>query len=294
LFSSTVVGLILLLVGLEIALSGLQSILNEPGTLIIAIAAGAALLLTYKMGNPLTKTLAPLVAFVAAGIIGRIIQHPATTSFPWFGFPGLPQTSFAFRFDLMLPFLAVAVAAGIRTLGGVRILHQDTYGDGSPRIAPGIRSDASATVLCGLAGSIGTCVALNSIPTERAAGPTPLGVSWVVAVVFILVALCPALLGFVVMAPGCAIGPLLIYYGILMAIPGVEEIRKDRALPGFAWQAGIPLGLAAVAFIHQESLHFGAKPWPPMLESLTGSLMTVGVASALIVRICLQIRRKKA
>ncbi|MGB7792941.1 MAG: hypothetical protein WBL39_17185, partial [Terrimicrobiaceae bacterium] len=94
-----------------------------------------------------------------------------------------------------------------------------------------------------------------------------------------------AALGTIAGASGCSIGPLLIFYGIAMALPGLQEIQKDRDSPGFLWQVGIPFLLAFATLAHGGWLLADAAKLPAVAEAMLGSMLGLGLFSALLIRL---------
>ena len=182
LFTNAITGLILFLVGMEIGLAGLHEIFNEavlraatPGgaipVVVISLAATICLVLAWEKGGALLKTVAPLVVFAAAALLdGFFGHHSAAGVLPFAALPYLPGTDYAFRLELTLPFLAASLASAIRTIGGVKVLHETVGAPGPVRTAGGVSSDAAGTVLCGLAGSIGTLCGAQFHPGGKGGG----------------------------------------------------------------------------------------------------------------------------
>jgi xanthine permease XanP len=279
LFTSAITGVILFLVGMEIGLAGLHAIFDEAvnrasspagpiPVAVISLLATAVLVIAWERGNTLVKTFAPLAVFAAAALAdGLLSQHTTRpAALPFIAIPFLPDGVYSFRFELALPFLAASLASAVRTDGGVR-------------------GDAAGTLLCGVFGSIGTCVALNSIPAEEAAETGNPRIAWLVAFILCVLGFSPAALGIIAGASGCVVGPLLIFYGIAMALPGLHEIQKERDCPGFLWQVGIPFLLAFATLAHAGWLQADRARLPAVVEAMLGSMLGVGLFSALMIRL---------
>ena len=297
-FTSAITGVILFLVGMEIGLAGLHAIFDEAvnrashptgpiSVAVISLLATFVLVIAWEWGSTLVKTFSPLVVFAAAALADGFLGHrPATPStMPLVALPFLPDGGYSFRLELALPFLAASLASAVRTVGGVKVLHETVRGPGPVRTDGAVRGDAAGTLLCGLSGSIGTCVALNSIPAEEAAGTGNPRIAWLVAFILCVLGFSPAALGTIAGASGCAIGPLLIFYGIAMALPGLHEIQKERDSPGFLWQVGIPFLLAFATLAHAGWLQADRAQFPAVVEAMLGSMLGVGLFSALLIRV---------
>jgi xanthine permease XanP len=296
-FTGAITGLILFLVGMEIALAGLHEIFDEAvkrasspagaiPIVVISLLATIGLVIAWEMGTTLVKTFAPLAVFVAAALADRILgHHAAAAALPFVAIPFLPDLGYSFRLELVLPFLAASLASAVRTVGGVKVLHETVRAPGPVRTEGGVRADAAGTVLCGLSGSIGTCVALNSIPAEKAAQTGNPRIAWLVALILCVLGFSPVALGIIAGAPGSAVGPLLIFYGIAMALPGLHEIQKERDSPGFLWQVGIPFLLAFATLAHPGWLQADRTQLPVVVEAMLGSMLGLGLFSALFIRL---------
>jgi xanthine permease XanP len=296
-FTSAITGLILFLVGMEIGLAGLHEIFDEAvnrasssagvvHVVVISLLATIVLVIAWERGSTIVKTFAPLVVFVTAALVDRLFGHetPPAAS-PFIAVPFLPDSGFSFRLELALPFFAASLASAVRTVGGVKVLHETVRARGPVRTVGGVRADAAATVLCGLCGSIGTCVALNAIPAEKAAETGNPRIAWLVALMLCVLGFFPAALGIIVGASGCTVGPLLIFYGIAMALPGLQEIERERDSPGFLWQVGVPFLLAFATLAHAGWLQADRAQLPAVVEAMLGSMLGVGLFSALLIRI---------
>lgn len=282
LFTSAITGMILFLVGMEIGLAGLHAIFDEAvnrasgparaiPVAVISLLATFALVIAWECGSTLVKTFAPLVVFATAALADGLLGHHAAA-----------PTTMPF---VALPFLAASLASAVRTVGGVKVLHETVRAPGPVRTDGAVRGDAAGTLLCGLSGSIGTCVALNSIPAEEAAETGNPRIAWLVAFILCVLGFSPAALGTIAGASGCSIGPLLIFYGIAMALPGLHEIQKDRDSPGFLWQVGIPFLLAFATLAHGGWLLADAAKLPAVAEAMLGSMLGLGLFSALLIRL---------
>ena len=296
-FTSAITGMILFLVGMEIGLAGLHAIFDEAvnrasgqaraiPVAVISLLATSVLVIAWEWGSSLVKTFAPLVVFATAALADGLLGHHAVTptTMPFVALPFLPDGVYSFRLELALPFLAASLASAVRTVGGVQVLHETVRAPGPVRTDGAVRGDAAGTLLCGLSGSIGTCVALNSIPAEEAAGTGNPRIGWLVAFILCVLGFSPAALGTIAGASGCAIGPLLIFYGIAMALPGLHEIQKDRDSPGFLWQVGIPFLLAFATLAHAGWLQSDRAQFSAVVEAMLSSMLGVGLFSALLIR----------
>jgi xanthine permease XanP len=296
LFTSAITGLIFFLVGMEIGLAGLHEIFDEavrraasPGgavpVIVISLLATVLLVIAWERSGTLIKTFAPLVVFVTVAFVDGLLgqQTPAAAS-PFVAIPFLPAGGFSFRVELALPFLAASLASAVRTVGGVKILHETVGAPGVARTVGGVRADAAGTLLSGLFGSTATGVALNAIPSEKAAETGNPRIGWLVAFILCALGFFPAALGIIAGASGCTIGPLLIFYGIVMALPGLQEIEKERDFPGFLWQVGIPLLLAFATLAHSGWLQADSAQLPAVIEAMLASMLGVGLFSALLIR----------
>jgi hypothetical protein len=72
-----------------------------------------------------------------------------------------------------------------------------------------------------------------------------------------------------------------------MALPGLHEIEKDRDSPGFLWQVGVPFLLALGTLAHDGWLQAGEAGLPPVAEAMLGSMLSLGVFSALLIRLAI-------
>lgn len=297
LFTPAIIGIILFLVGMEIGLAGVRTIVTEAlgraggeaPVVLLALAGLLILAIAWERGGPLFRTLAPLVVFIAATVADRWIHPVPPSGLGFVAFPAWPSQGFAFHAWLALPFLAAAIASALRTAGGVQVLHETVDAPGNPRPTGGVAVDAAGTLLCGLAGSIGTCVALNAIAAEKAARLADRRLAWLLALFLAVPAFCPRFLEAIASAPGSATGPLLIFYGLTMALPGLQEIVRDRESPGFVWQAGLPLIFAMGTLALPGWLETLGLSLSPLERAFLGSMLTPAVFAAIAIRLIILI-----
>lgn len=293
LFTYSVMGVIILLVGFEIAYSGFHVALTEfesgeKSTALIALISLIILTAAWRKGGPLIKSIAPPLVFAAALVTDHLLHPVQYQALPLVAFPTFPLHGWALEEVLIPPFLAAAIAAGMRTVAGVQLLHEVVEAQGKKRTAQGVLSEASSTILSGVVACPGTCVALNSIAVEKAAHEGNPRLSWLVALILLCASLFPSLLWEIALAPGAAVGPLLIFYGFVMGAPGWDQIRRDQEDPLPLLQVGLPVILSIAAVAYREIHGFAT----PIGTALYGSMLTVGVFSAMLIRLMTLLFRK--
>jgi NCS2 family nucleobase:cation symporter-2 len=294
-FTPSINGLIIFLVGIEIGLSGVHELFREvfaradPTLAPIAIAVVAIIVLTItaEVGGATARTMTPVLVFAAAtGFDWFLFALPENLgSQPLFALPRWPDHGIAFRYDLLPAFLAAGIAATVRAASGIPILHAASGAPGLLRTAEGMRADGAGTALSAASGSIGLTVSLSSIPAEHFAANHDRRIAFNVAIIFAVLAFCPAVLVLISVAPGAAVCPLLVYFGVAMAIRGFQDIVKDRELPGFTWQVGLPLlfSMATISLVNWSD--DGLPALAPIAKSLAGYGVTIGILSALLIRV---------
>jgi NCS2 family nucleobase:cation symporter-2 len=293
LFSYSVMGVIILLVGIEIGYNGLHVALQEfksgeRSAALIALFSLMILTVAWRKGGPVTKSLAPPLVFAAALFTDHCIHQVEYHPLPLMALPFLPRHGWEIQTVLIPPFLAAAIAAAIRAVAGVHLLHETVEAHGKPRTTQGVLAEAASTILSGVAGCPGTCVALNSISVEKAAHEGNPRLSLLVALILLVAALFPTLLREIALAPGAAVGPLLIFYGFVMGAPGWTQIRRDQEDDSRLIQAGVPLILSISAIAYREIHGFST----PIGTALLGSMLTVGVFSTMLIRLITLLIRK--
>ena len=95
-------------------------------------------------------------------------------------------------------------------------------------------------------------------------------------------------------ASGCTRGPLLIFYGIVMALPGLREIENERGFPGFLRQVGIPLFLAFATLAHAAWLQADYAQLPAVIKAMRASMLGVGLFSAVPIRLAVLAASRKS
>lgn len=306
-FPPAVTGVIVLVVGLEIGLvavtlgvEAVEDSLASPVVEIgVSVATFAVIVGGVVWGSLWMRNVAPIAGVaVGSALAAWLIDVPrrdsdfvAATS--WVGGPGLPGAGFRFEGELLVPFLVLGLAAGLRTVGVMTTLHDTAHPDrrhaARDEVRRGVRNDGLGAVLAGAVGFPGVSSAPSAIGVSIASGIMSRVVAVGVAGVLVLLAFSPRLLAYVVTAPAAVVSALLVYYASFMIVGGVRLVTRQPLDLRATFVVGISLSLALGARV------YGVGPGEDAdwLTLVSSSMMTLGSLSAVLLSLVLRIGSRR-
>lgn len=304
LFPGEVCGLVVLLVGLEIGQNSVRLALDFTDVPLSAFGAHTAIMLTVLAmilgmtiwGNLYLRNIAPIAAVFAGTVLAVLWLPPSSASqafvasTPWVAPPRLPQVSFAFELGLVVPFLATALAAALRTLGVATTLQQlDNPHWRSPNyrsLAGAVRADGLGAVLAGLVGFLGTSSAPSAIGVSTASGTMSRRLAFVLAGWLVLLAFLPRVLAMLCTAPTAVVAALLMFYSSFMIVGGLRLIGRQS----LDMRATFVLGVSLTVAFSSQSVRDPLLVFMPLwLKAVVGSMLTTGMVTAVFLTLLFRV-----
>ncbi|MEJ2719501.1 MAG: solute carrier family 23 protein [Deltaproteobacteria bacterium] len=190
-FPPVVSGLIVLAVGLELGLVGVEKLLDvsadAAGAHMRTHIAVATLTLSVMVGlsiwaRGMWRLLCTLIGIIAglAAAIATGLLNPADVARIWaapiFAIPDPSDISYSFDLSLLIPFLFAGLAAGLRVIGVVISCQQINDADWTRpemgSIRGGVLADGIGCAVSGLLGGMGMSSAPSAVGVSKASGAT--------------------------------------------------------------------------------------------------------------------------
>lgn len=309
LFPPVVTGLVVFLVGAEVGLEavrlGVDAVRDSVASDLVEGAISAATFLGIVggvvWGSLWVRNMAPVIG-VAIGTVLSVLLIEVPTQDREFigstgivGIPSLPDTSIAFEWSLVIPFLVLGLAAALRTVGVVMTLHEAAHpGERATdhrEVARGVRNDGIGAALSGAVGMPGTSSAPSAVGVQMSAGIMSRSVAIWLAGCLVALAFLPRALAYLVTAPAAVVSALLVYYASFMMIGGVKLVFRQRldSRATFVLGGSISLALGARTYGMSSTTSDGTD-WVGLI---TGSMVTVGVLTAVGLSLLFRIGQRR-
>ncbi|MEL7208463.1 MAG: solute carrier family 23 protein, partial [Actinomycetota bacterium] len=297
LFPPLVTGLIVFLVGAEVGVEsvrlGVDAVRESAASDVVEASISAVTFLTIVggvvWGTLWVRNMAPIIGIVIGTALSLVfIDVPASDrrfidSTDLVGLPDAPLVGFDLEWSLVVPFLVLGLAAGLRTVGVVMTLdHAASPGQRSTdhaKVERGVRNDGVGAVLAGAVGIPGISSAPSAVGVQMAAGVMSRWVALPLAGMLVAIAFFPRALAHLVTAPAAVVSALLMYYASFMMIGGVKLIVRQHLDTRATFVLGASIGLALGARTY--GLADGSSQGTDWVALITGSMVTVGVLSAM-------------
>ncbi|WP_421724117.1 solute carrier family 23 protein [Bauldia sp.] len=309
LFQPLIGGLIVLVVGIELGLIGLDHLTdvrdgNVPdyglhlavAALCLATAIGLSVWGrgVFRLMCSLFALIVGVIAALAVGLIaGPEINQLSAAA--WFALPDFGVLAYDFDPALLPSFLVAAVAAAVRVTGVIasaQRINDAKWKRPEPKsLQRGMFADGMGAAAAGLLGVLGTSAAPSIVGLSMVTGATSRAIAYAAAIFLIVFALTPKVAAFMIGLPPEVFGALILFNGSLMIVSGFQ-ILAPRGLTtrtGFVLSLSLLLGLLA----RTEPQVFATLP--EALRLVTGSLLTVALTTAIVLSLVfrLGIRRRE-
>lgn len=241
LFTAAVTGLIILLVGFELAHLGLENILDLNNSYVqikptfslltsfITIFAMVALTIWGKgVWRLLPIIFGLVVGGIFAAIFGILPKSPLNVieSTSLFAVPTLPRLHFNFEQHLIFPFIFAAVAAGLRAMGS--IITAQSLNDAEwtrpdfKNVKKGVIADGLGNIVAGFFGISGISLSPTSVAVSSISGSTSRYIVFCGAAILIFLSFFPIVSNLFLLVPMGVIGAALFYNGCFMMLGGIR------------------------------------------------------------------------
>ena len=237
-----------------------------------------------------------IVAGIAAGFLVSYFTGVLTddhlqkvAAAPIVAFPSIQHVGWSFDVDLLFPFLLVAFASSIKTLGNITACQKvnDVHWvrPDMKSIGGGLLAEGLGTVLSGLCGTMGQTTSSCSLGLAIATGALSRYIGYCVGAAFILLAFFPKISSLFAIMPEPVMAAILMV-GIIFVIPNGMQICTSRMLDARrSFVLGLPfaIGLAVEMFPQFDAL------LPVYIQPFFKSSLAAAAMSAVLLNLLFRI-----
>lgn len=299
-FPPEISGLVILLIGLSVGVSGLRLMLGASAASAsdtewwVAALTLATMIALNVWGKGLARMLCALIGLVvgyavaaAAGLMAGGLKD--VLDVPWLGLPLPSHLSWTFDPALIAPFAIAAVAAALKAAGTIamcqRMNDSDWVRPEMKTTTGGVLADGASTALAGLMGAIGTNTSTPAVGLAAATGVGSRQVALAASVIFVLLSFVPKLSAVLAIMPRAVMAPALLFASTFIIINGVQVIASRLLDVRRSLVIGLSMVAGASADIFPAIAHAAPKPLAPLLGSSLAFGTVVALALNLLFRI---------
>ncbi len=303
-FPPEISGLIIVMIGLSAAVSGLRSILG-PAAEPVAMAewwvagttlAGMTILSIWGKGalRMLCALIGLIIGYIAAASM-QLLSADMTTvnNASWIGFPHVADLAWSFDLAIALPFAIASVAAAMKAAGTItmcqRINDANWVRADMTSVTRGVLADGLSTAFSGLAGAVGTNTSTPSVGLSQATGVTSRVVAYAVGVMFILLGIFPKLTALLAVMPRSVMLPALLFTITFILINGLQVLTSRL----FDVRRTLVIGLALISGVSIEAFPGIAVAAPASVAPIIGSSLVTATVIALVLNLVFRIGVRK-
>ncbi len=306
-FPPAVSGFIILIVGIQLGLVGLDQVLDikeyySPTFkkhIIISVLTLSIIVALSVWASGLARLLCSLIGIIIGFFIsipmGLISPDSLTlfSSLPYIDFPSLSYISYSFDYTLLPAFLTAGLAAALRTIGVLttcqKINDEDWKRPEISSIKKGVLADGIGCMLGGLMGTPGMNSSPSIIGVANATGATSRYIVFPTAIILIVLAFFPKISSFFLILPLPVIGAALLVNAAFMISGGMQIITSRNIDSRISYIIGIPLLLG----ISRKVSPFYYEEIPKALQIFSNSVLSLGVIAIIVLNIIFRIGIKQ-
>jgi xanthine permease XanP len=299
-------GLVIFFVGMTVVAVGFRYVAGvgsaEPVKPEDLLVAGITLAVTVGLnvwagGNArlfcsLIGMAAGYAAAVATGVMAAA-QFRTIADLPLLAFPDFGHLRWAMSVEMIPPFVIVAIAATLKTVGVVtacqRINNAEWVRPDMGSLSRGVLADGLGTATAGVLGSVGLNTSTPCTGLAAATGMTSRVVGYAVGGALIVLGFLPMLTGVFVLMPRPVMGGALIFAACFILINGLQAItsRMLDARRTLVIGLALSVGFAAEIFPHM------ADTLPVVLKPIVGSSLVLGTITALLLNLLFRLGQRQ-
>ncbi|MBX9777065.1 MAG: hypothetical protein K2Y71_22020 [Xanthobacteraceae bacterium] len=303
-FPPEISGLIIVMIGLSAAVSGLRSVLAPDATPVSVAEWWVAGITIASMAVLNVWGTGPLRMLCA--LIGLVIGYVAATSMDlvganmtsvsnasWIGLPHLSDVAWSFDLAIALPFAIAAVAAAMKAAGTItmcqRINDANWVRTDMTSVTRGVLADGLSTTLSGACGGTGTNTSTPAVGLSQATGVTSRIVAIAVGAIFVLLGILPKLTALLAVMPRSVMLPALLFTITFILVNGLQVLTSRL----FDVRRTLVIGLALIIGVSIEAFPGIAAAAPPSIAPIIGSSMVSATVAALALNLVFRIGVRK-
>jgi xanthine permease XanP len=307
LFPPDVTGLIVAIVGIQLVALGVPRFLGftHPGAPAPHGSAWVGIITLCAMVAPTiwgTKSLRlyPIFLGLFAGFASSLIfglrswdQLRQGLSGPLFGIPHRAASGMSFSFPLLVPFLIIAIAAMLKTVGDLTLCQKVNDADWKrtdmKSVSGGVMANSVGTMFSGLIGGFAQNTASASIGLSLATATTSRALAYPAGILVIVLAFIPKLAALFAAMPVPVMGAILVYSACFLVLGGFQ-VMTSRMLDS---RRILAVGIAMVFGLSVEIAPDLYRDVPSLLHPMFASSTAVSTILVVLLNIVFRIGVKK-
>ncbi|MBV8206295.1 MAG: xanthine permease [Acidobacteria bacterium] len=306
LFPPDVTGLIVSIVGIQLVAIGCPKLLgrspSHPDAYMPATFLGLITLFAMIAPSVWSKGRLRLFPILIGLAVGHVValymgvltwsQIRAQWAQPLFGLPHRISGGMAFRPSLLIPFLAIGVAATLKTVGDVTLCQKMNDAEwrrtDMESVSGGVMANSIGTMTSGLLGGFAQNNASACLGVELATGVTSRALAVPAGLIVGLLAFVPGLAGTFALMPQPVMGALLIYSTCFLMLGGLQVMTARMLDARRIFAIGIALVFGISVEVAPELYRNAPELIRPIFASSTALATIIAVALSLLFRIGLK------
>ena len=303
LFPPAISGFIVAIVGLQLGVIGIGYLLGvehiERPTfhehLVVGFLTLATMCAFSVWGRGVVRLICSMLGIVVGmvgSLVSGLVSADSMQSFldaPTFAIPEPHYLAYDFRFRLIPAFLMAGTAAMLRTVGVITTCQKINDADWKrpelKSIQSGILADGIGCIVGGLLGVIGMNTSPSLVGVSKAAGATSRYVAFSCAAILVVFAFIPKYAALFLLLPQPVIGAAMVFTSSFMIAGGIQIITSRNVDSRTTYIVGVSLLLGLAREIFPDYF----KRATPVVHLFTGSMMSIGVMSAVLLNLLFRI-----
>ncbi len=306
-FPPAVSGFIVLIVGIELGIVGIEQVLDiemihDPmfaqhifvALVTLAIIMGLSVWFRGLM-RLLCSMIGILIGFIISIPLGLVSLKSAGvfSHSPFFTFPDLGYIAYHFDPSLVPSFLTAGVAAALRTIGVIttcqKINDSDWKRPDIKSIKGGMLADGIGCMIGGLLGTPGLNAAPSIVGVSKASGATSRYIAFPAGCFLIALAFFPKIASFFLLLPMSVVGAALLANAAFMISGGIQIMVSRNIDTRMTYVIGISLLLGLSRKVFPDYF----KQLPEGIQLVTGTVLSLSIISAVILNLIFRIGIKR-
>jgi len=306
-FPPAVSGFIVLIVGIELGIVGIEQVLDietldDPkfdqhifvALITLAIIMGLSVWFRGLM-RLLCSMIGILIGFIISIPLGLVSLKSAGAFLhsPFFTFPDLGYITYHFDPSLIPSFLTAGIAAALRTIGVITTCQKINDADWKrpeiKSIKRGMLADGIGCMIGGLLGTPGMNAAPSIVGVSKASGATSRYVAFPAGCFLIALAFSPKIASFFLLLPMSVVGAALLANAAFMISGGIQIMVSRNIDTRMTYVIGISLLLGLSRKVFPD---FFTK-LPEAIQLVTGTVLSLSIITAIILNLIFRIGIKR-
>ncbi len=289
-FTAEVSGVAVLLIGLGLGTLGLQQIFGsgpggrapEGGSMLAGGLALAVMVGCNVWARGLLKLMAPLVGLLAGVAVGLLLdlvpdRQQAWVALEWLHLPDVPVFGWSFEPRAIVPYAITGFALALTSLGTQTIVQRNADADWARpylgALAGGVRAEGIGHLVAAFLNALPMAASGGAVSLAAASGSVSRYLGYWTALLLLLAAFMPRLIGLWLLLPPPVVGALLLYLSAFTSLSGLGLITS-RMLDN---RRILAVGLGLVVGTGKPIIDPAIDELWPVLENVMLSGLAAGI-----------------